>query len=395
MEVENVDSSQTAPSNIIFIDASNIGGSGGAITHLREFLHHADFSKFFVQKVVVACKRETFEKVKNNREVIHFQGHSLLEGGYVKRLIWKLFYMPKKVKRLNALLFIPGTDRPLFKYPYVTMFRNLLPIDKFEMNRFKYSKTWLRYRILRQMYFTTFKKATGLICMNEYICNCIPTKVRSEINDIAIIPHGLSDIFKKAPKTNYSIGKEVKILYVSRINYYKHQWSVAEAVLKLREQGQNVKLQLVGSQRGFGRELLNSTIESHKEYASCIELIEEVDQSELIKYYQSADIFVFASTCETFGMILLEAMGIGLPIICSEKSSLPGLLKNNGLYFHPENVSSLINSLKKLIDSDILRTELGMGAHKEAISYSWDKTANATLRYITEKLEGIHNGLQN
>ena len=44
-------------------------------------------------------------------------------------------------------------------------------------------------------------------------------------------------------------------------------------------------------------------------------------------------IFVFASSTETFGISLLEAMAVGMPIVCSDKSSLPEVLQNGGLYF--------------------------------------------------------------
>ena len=70
--------------------------------------------------------------------------------------------------------------------------------------------------------------------------------------------------------------------------------------------------------------------------------------------YES-DIFIFASSSETFGISLLEAMALGLPIVCSNKSSLPEILDDGGLYFDPNNHIELYNQINKLIKNKKLR----------------------------------------
>ena len=59
--------------------------------------------------------------------------------------------------------------------------------------------------------------------------------------------------------------------------------------------------------------------------------------------------FVFASSSETFGITLLEGMAIGMPIVCSNKSSLPEIFNNSGLYFDPKNDLQLSKQIDFLI----------------------------------------------
>lgn len=372
--------------SILLIEASNIGGDGGAITHLKEFLAKGNFSQYYIKEVVVCCSDNTFYKINPSKsEVIHHQ-HRWLNGGYMRKLLWKIFVLKKLIKQLKPLLFIPGGGNPIWPYPFVTMFRNLLPVDKNERDRFKYTFTWFRYLLLNFYFSRSFIRADGLICLNEYCYDVLPKNVKDNLNSYTIIPHGLNDRFKTTPKNRYNFNAEIKILYVSRINLYKHQWKVAEAVLMLKQEGYNVKLQLIGSQEGHGRSKLNQVLNAYTESINTIELIEEVSQNSLVDYYKKADIFVFASTCETFGMILLEAMGMGLPIICSNRSSLSGLLKSNGLYFDPECTDSLIRQLKLMIRDQDLREKFGYGAHQDAVKYKWSESANQTLHFITDKL---------
>ncbi|EMN94791.1 glycosyltransferases group 1 [Leptospira interrogans serovar Medanensis str. UT053] len=104
------------------------------------------------------------------------------------------------------------------------------------------------------------------------------------------------------------------------------------------------------------------------------------------KIYHSADIFVFASSCETFGQIVTEAMAAGLPIACSNMSSMKEILLDNALYFNPEDPISIADSLGKLIDSPNLRTKLARNAYKRSKIYSWKKTADSTFEFFHDVL---------
>ena len=104
---------------------------------------------------------------------------------------------------------------------------------------------------------------------------------------------------------------------------------------------------------------------------------------ETLEWYHKADIFVFPSTCETFGISLLEAMTAGLPIASSDRGPMPEVLKDAGLYFNPESVTSIKNCLRYMIENPNLRQRLGKKAKQYSQTYSWKKCANETFAFLS------------
>ena len=101
-----------------------------------------------------------------------------------------------------------------------------------------------------------------------------------------------------------------------------------------------------------------------------------------------SDIFVFASSSETFGITLLEGMAIGIPIICSNRSSLPEILKNGGIYFNPKNDLQLSNKIDLLIRNKQLRKIKSEHSKKLALKFSWEnniKQFNILIESLLKK----------
>ena len=99
--------------------------------------------------------------------------------------------------------------------------------------------------------------------------------------------------------------------------------------------------------------------------------------------YKNSDIFLFASSCETFGQIVTEAMSAGLPIACSKKSALPDVLGNAGIYFDPEDSIDIALALKTLILNPELRTKNAIAGYERSKEYSWNKCANETFSFLS------------
>ena len=103
----------------------------------------------------------------------------------------------------------------------------------------------------------------------------------------------------------------------------------------------------------------------------------EINQQKVIKDLKKFDIFVFASSSETFGISLVEAMAVGMPIVSSNKSSLPEVLQNGGLYFDPKDDLQLSNQIELLITNEvyaatILGIILATGLRLVAMKYNWN-----------------------
>ena len=106
----------------------------------------------------------------------------------------------------------------------------------------------------------------------------------------------------------------------------------------------------------------------------------------LAKYYQDAELFVFPSLYEGFGIPLLEAMSNNCPVACSHAGSIPEVAGTAAAFFDPEDTDSIRDVIEKIIQSDDLLTDLRQKGVKRIHSFSWEKCAKATLNVYEQSL---------
>jgi glycosyltransferase involved in cell wall biosynthesis len=99
----------------------------------------------------------------------------------------------------------------------------------------------------------------------------------------------------------------------------------------------------------------------------------------LASYYKNARAFVFPSLYEGFGIPLLEAMGAGCPVLCSNRGPFPEIVGDAGIYFDPEDVNHMQSILEKALFDDTLLEEMVKRGYQRASTFSWDQTASQTL----------------
>ena len=100
--------------------------------------------------------------------------------------------------------------------------------------------------------------------------------------------------------------------------------------------------------------------------------------------YYKANLGVFASSCENMPNILLETMAAGLPIACSDRSPMPEILGDDGVYFNPERTAEITRALLELIESPDLRYRKACASHKKSTKYSWEFCSSTTFSFFEE-----------
>ena len=113
----------------------------------------------------------------------------------------------------------------------------------------------------------------------------------------------------------------------------------------------------------------------------------ELKRKKVLKILTQSDIFVFASSSETFGITLLEGMAIGMPIVCSNRSSLPEILDNGGIYFDPKNDLQLFKKIDLLIRNKKLRIIKSAQSKKIALKFSWENNTNQFCNLINNLIK--------
>lgn len=285
------------------------------------------------------------------------------------------------------VLFVPGGTYAGNFRPMVTFSQNLLPFEWRELMRWGWSRMTLKWVLLRITQTHTFRRAEGVIFLTRYARDIVMRVIKTTVGDTTIIPHGINDRFSQRPRKqlpidHYSIDQPFHILYVSIVDMYKHQWLVAEAVARLRRSGLPVALDLVGPSYLPALERLRNTLAKHDPTGEFVRYVGAVPHSEMHVRYAQADMVLFASSCETFGQIVTEAMSAGLPIACSNRSAMPEVLGDAGVYFDPENPEDIANAVKRLIDSPELRTEKAWAAFERVQQYSWQRCASETFLFL-------------
>jgi glycosyltransferase involved in cell wall biosynthesis len=96
---------------------------------------------------------------------------------------------------------------------------------------------------------------------------------------------------------------------------------------------------------------------------------------------------VFPSLYEGFGLPVLEAMIRGVPVACSDRSSLPEVAGDAALLFDPEDVPGIASAMERLVADSELADRLVRAGRARAAEFSWERTASQTLASYRRALQ--------
>ena len=107
-----------------------------------------------------------------------------------------------------------------------------------------------------------------------------------------------------------------------------------------------------------------------------------VTEEEKWQLLKGADVFSFPSLYEGFGMPVLEAQNVGVPVVTSNISSLPEIVGESALKVNPLNIEEIAKSIYRVISDDRLRRNLINRGYKNIQRFSWQKCAQETLKIL-------------
>jgi glycosyltransferase involved in cell wall biosynthesis len=110
-----------------------------------------------------------------------------------------------------------------------------------------------------------------------------------------------------------------------------------------------------------------------------VRLLGWVSEDDLEALYLGARCFVFPSLAEGFGLPVLEAMERGLPVACSNASSLPEVAGDAARYFDPFDVMDMRRAIAEVLADDSLRSRLAAAGRSRALLFSWERAAAETV----------------
>ena len=364
------------------IDASNIR-FGGGLNHLPQLLR-ADRPDG-VDRAVVWAGRTVADQIAPQPwlDVRHV-------AAYDRSPLHVARHQRSRAHRAETaaagVLFVPSGNYVGPHRRVVTMSRNLLPFDPVERARYPGFKRAVRYRLLEAVQTATMRRAAGVIFLSERAQAIVEARTGQLPCATAVVPHGIDPSHRIAPRPApeaYTETRPFEWLYVSYVKPYKHPWNVVAAVAALRADGLPVRLRLVGSAYGPSEARLRAAMAAHDPAGAFVTYDGPAPREMLVQRYTAADGFVFASTCETFGQILLESMAAGLPVVSSDYAAMPDVLGDAGLYADPLDVPSLTAAMRRVVTDPVLRARLAQAAFDRAATFSWERCRRETFRFLT------------
>ena len=330
--------------DVILLGTSFKLNLGGGISDLV-----FNFNHFAIERVL---KKEKFD-------ILHFHNASFPS-------FFQILLSPSAFKTLNILTFHSDVARSNFLKTFFPLFLNFCNL-----------------------------RLDGLIAVSEVALSFFKDFKKPKV----LIPNGvnLKDFSPKGEKFKEFLDKKINLLFVGRIEERKGLIYLLKAFQILKRKYSNLRLIVVGE----GPERKNCEDFVKSKNLKDVVFLGELKEENLFKIYRTADIFCAPSIFgESFGLVILEAMASGLPVVAfaneGYKSWLKGK-KGEEFLVPPKNYILLSKKIEILIKNPQKRKELSQWGQKEAKKYSWEKISQKVLDFYQtcQKLKEKNNALIN
>jgi len=238
------------------------------------------------------------------------------------------------------------------------------------------------------------KSATRTICVSESVRDLTAERFKLDRSRMPVVYNGIGSqyrpldriIARRLVAERYGIQGPF-LLYVGRIESRKNIVRMLHAFDEFRrEAGDPVKLVLAG-RRSAMTEGIDATLDALQLREHVVEM-GYVDHADLPPLFAAAEMFLFPSLWEGFGLPVVEAMACGTPVMTSNLSSLPEVSGDAALLVDPYRVEDMGAAMLKLWRDEPLRAELRERGLRNAQRFSWDQTARQTLAVYREAALG-------
>ena len=177
------------------------------------------------------------------------------------------------------------------------------------------------------------------------------------------------------------------MLFVGTLEPRKNLLRILKAYSRVKPDLAEIRLVIVGAQGWM------DDIRKHIEregLTNTVDLRGHLEDEALHGYYQHALCLLLPSIYEGFGLPALEAMNYGVPVIGSNVSSLPEVIGEGGILVDPESIDAIATAMIKLTTDPDYRQTLSIEAKKQSQKFSWQTTAQQTLKTILNQLGSEH-----
>jgi glycosyltransferase involved in cell wall biosynthesis len=357
-----------------FIDGKH-GGIGVYAHNLIKKLNEIDFNNQYYLIHYLSIEMPIY----NANEEIPIKKYSLPKGSGA---LWRYICTPLKLKSMDKLDIVhdPFEIGPMsFNMPFkkVITVHDLTPI--LFPHTFSIASVLLHKILLKRTLYGADKIITDSKSTKNDLINYF------EISDekIKVIPLGVDEKFKPMDpekvvefKINHNLDFPF-LLYVGTLEPRKNIPTLIKAFSKLKSRNLNYKLVIAGK-KGWKYNTIFNTIDDLN-LQNDVVFTGYISDDDLPLLYNAADVFVYPSIYEGFGLPPLEAMACGTPVITSNTSSLPEVVGDAGILLDPMDIDGFANLIYAILFDEELRLTIVKKGLERSKMFNWGKCARETL----------------
>ncbi|MCL2615722.1 MAG: glycosyltransferase family 4 protein [Dehalococcoidia bacterium] len=372
---------------IALVSPYDFAHPGGVVSHIRAL--DEEFTKLGHDVRVIAPAARKNWVTLGERFIPIGKPRSIPASGSISRISISLHLAPTIQKVLARERF----DVVHLHEPFMPMlcsavlrFSDGLNIGTFHAYASR-SVYWVGWPLTTFLLHRRNRKLAGHIAVSEMAKQYASAHVRGEF---IVIPNGVDLCHfnpQVLPMPGFDDGK-INILFVGRLEMRKGVKYLLSAYARLKKEYPNIRLIIVGP---------GVTLRKRYEWLVRFKHLKDVvftggvSYDELPRYYQTADIFCAPATGkESFGIVLLEAMALGKPIVASSNPGYASVVKHEeqALMVPPHSSVALAEALRRLIDDKALCARMGACGLKTVQQYDWPVVARRILDYYEQASGG-------
>lgn len=347
---------------------------------------------YFLTKKLVSCDNKNSYRLYTNRP---FPRKIEYPFNNVEEVIinWPRFWTQGGLalecwRRAPEVLFIPAHTLPVIRkknLPTVVTIHDL-GVEYLE-NFHKFPE---RLYLNRSTEYCA-RHADQIIAVSNSTKNDLVSKLKVPEKKITVIYEGYEkEVFYpshfegiKTVRKKYDINVSQYFLSVGTVQPRKNYEGLIQAFaqfLKLVSEPNDISLVIVGKKGWLDKKIFS--LPKELGINALVKFLGHIPDEELAPLYSGALAFVFPSFYEGFGLVVLEAMACGTPVITSHVSSLPEVVRKAGILVNPYRVETISTAMKRIFKDLDLRQSLIEKGFLQAKKFSWEKCARETLKVL-------------
>lgn len=362
--------------NTLYLLPGKVGGSETYIANIIKWLHKLDKDNEYIVFINNECKGY-FENIAPNIKTVECNVNA---SSRIKRVIWEQIVLPFQIKKQKIDLLFSGG----FTAPFFSSVKSVLMIfDMQHVNQPKnFSPVFLFF--LKTIIFMSVKSSDHILTLSKNSKEDIIKHY--ELSPDSITPTYLAsnrDVFYKrsddeviAVLKKHNI-KKPYIHYAAAILPHKNHLKLLNAFKGVKEKFPDMTLVLTGA-----RDYSDNNISKHIESLGLcrdVVILGWLPFDEVASIYTGAELFVFPSTHEGFGMPVLEAMCTETPVTSSNVEPLKEIVGDGALLFDPYSEDSIKEAMLAVLEDKELRSSLVEKGASRAKYFTWDNAAKTTI----------------